>query len=346
MTALGGKLSAITALLRNPRKVIRALSVIKGTRIYTVAVIGEVFAPILLSIDSPDKAQDISTLMEQHGIVERGFFEEMLDLLHEDGYVKYTEDGRVWLAKPLSNNMFEAAKPKISSIVLEAFEPFYEEAKQTFQDRLRGKPPSAFDAEELRALWTVAFKGGFYRLQRLEAFKFANIAKFLQRREPPVRVLDYGCGSGDGAIQLYQYLAKRGVTVNMEGCDPAEGLLEIARDDAIELPIHFFNLTKHAPKSGYYDAIFTSQVLHWSNTPIQLVGALKSYLKPDGLLFGVQSTKSPRLRHIDLFIRLMGSRGFPTTEEFHRWFDENDMILEHLPIIYSYKAKSKAPSVE
>lgn len=341
MIILGSKLSLIATALRHPRRVAKLLNLVKGTRIYITAVMGEVLNPILSPLDAAEKALSVAALVKQHQIADRDLFEDMLGLLQEGGYLKRTDDNRVWLANPLSHDMFEAAKSKIAAEVLDAFEPFYEQGKEASRDRLKGIPPSDFDADELRVLWTVALKGDFYRLQRDQAFKFSEIAKFLKERNPPLHVLDFGCGSGDGTIQLYHHLEKKGASSDIEACDPADGLLEIARDDAIELPLYFFNSTKRKPRTSYYDAIFLCHVLHWDLNPVKLLGDIKTYLKPDGMLFGVQSFVSRRLRPIDLFIRIMGARGFPSLDELHSWFSENHLTLNYHSQFYAFKAQDK-----
>ncbi|MFX1474869.1 MAG: class I SAM-dependent methyltransferase [Promethearchaeota archaeon] len=336
---MGNKISLISTVLRHPRRVAKMLNLVKGTRLYITAVIGEVLDPFLSSLDTAEKAQSITTLIERHGIANPSLFKDMLSLLQEEGYLKRSEDDKIWLATPLSQDMFEAIKPKIASEVLDAFEPFYKQGKQASKERLAGIPPSDFDADELRVLWTVALKGDFYRMQRDQAFKFAQIAKFLKQRSSPLHVLDFGCGSGDGTVQLYKFLEKKRVNAEIEACDPAEGLLEVARDDAMEFPLYFFNSTRTSPKTAYYDAIFSCQVFHWEPNPTKLIGVLKTYLKPNGILFGVQSYNSPRLRPIDLFIRIMGAQGFPPLGELHKWFSKNDLKLDYHTQFYAFKAQ-------
>jgi len=213
---------------------------------------------------------------------------------------------------------------------------------KSIEDRLKAIPMSEFDAGELRIQWNIALRGDFYRFQRNRAFEFIKFKDLLKKSSETVNILDYGCGSGDGTKQIYQYAKATNAEFNLEACDISEGLVEIAQEDeALGIPVKFFSLKSQKPKSGYYDFIFISQVLHWHENPTQLLADLKSYLKPNGILFGVQSIITKSIYQIDLFIRLLGGGGFPPLATLESWFAPNDLLLTYDSTFYSFKCTKK-----
>jgi len=309
--------------------------ILRGTKRYTIAVVAETFSPFINKLDAGPKS--IDELLTEQGFKDRDLFVELLKLLESAKYIKL-KDEKVFLNRKIPENVLEVAERKISKVVKDAFSPFANSMHEIIFNRLAGKLPSKFDENELRVLWSIALKGEFYAVQRRLSYKFAKIDEFLKKRTP-ARVLDYGCGSGSSTIQLYDFLKKHLSEFDVHACDISEGLLEIAREDeALAYPIHFFNLKQQKPREGYYDAIFLGQVMHWFENPVEMVGLLKSYLKPGGILFGVESIYHKSLYYIDLFIRILGSRGFPKEEEFFSWFEKNNMKVDYDYVVYAFKA--------
>ena len=246
---------------------------------------------------------------------------------------------KIWLSKPIPKNIEEQTEKKLAPEVLEAFTTFTDSTKEAISDRLIEKPIDDFDAGELRIRWNIALRGEFYRLQRRKAFELTNLKTWVTKQKPPLTFLDYGCGSGDGTRQLYEYLNKIGIEFNIEACDVSEGLMEIAEEDeTLELPIYYFSLKEKNPPENHYDAIFASQVIHWIQDPTKLIADMKSWLKPGGIIFGVQSSISKRLYQIDLFIRLLGAQGFPNINTLKSWFKNNDISLEYYELFGIFKA--------
>lgn len=328
--------------LRNPGRFKTLLDALKGTRIYMNIIIAKVLGPALAPYSSEEQANSIENFMAENNYQNKELLEELLQILEDMGYLARKEN-LLWLKKPILVSDLEQQKEKVAEIVLESFETFEGYTLKAMKERLSGKPPEEFDSNELRVLWNIALRGDFYRLQRDEALKFADLAKYAKnRKDSPFRLLDFGCGSGEGTVQILNYLKKNNIDFVIDACDISEGLLEIAsEDEGLETPIHFFSLRERKPKENNYDAIFISQVLHWSQDPIKMVKDLKSYLKDDGILFGVQSTNSKQLYQIDLFIRLLGAQGFPKEESLFRWFTTNDLVLKHNSVTQSFLATHK-----
>lgn len=332
----------ISLAVKNPGKLRTLLSTLKGTKLYMNYIVAKVLAPALSPLDSKEKAKSIEDFMSENGFRNKELLEEILQILQEDGYLG-RNGNLIWLRKAITDDDLEKRKAKVSKIVLDAFETFGDYTHDAFIERLKGKPPEEFDSNELRVFWNVALRGDFYRLQREEAFNFAKLTKFAKSiQEKPFRILDFGCGSGEGTVQLLEALKRENIDFVIDACDISEGLLEIAsEDEALETPIYFFSLREKKPKQNYYDAIFISHVLHWIPNPVEMVGELKSYMKPHGMLFGLQSAISKRFYQIDLFIRLLGAEGFPEEKELYRWFEENNMTLKFNSAISTFVAFPK-----
>jgi len=332
----------IKLLITQPSLAREVISAISGTKKYTIAAIAQHFSSFLNPLESKPKTVD--ELLKEQNFTDKALFLELLGLLEKAGYLKI-ENETVYLRKKIPDNILEEAEKNISPTVRKSFSQFARNLKSILFIRLAGKAPTTFDENELRVLWNIALKGRFYTLQRERCFKFVRLAEFVASRKPPVRILDYGCGTGNSTIELYEFLKKNNLDFELHACDVSEGLLEIAKEDeALTYPIHFFSLLKQKPREGYYDAIFLGQVIHWFEDPVEMIGTLKSYLKPGGMLFGVESIYSKNLYYINLFLRILGSRGFPTKEEFFEWFEKNDMKLEYDFAVYAFKAVAAQPS--
>ena len=331
-------LSLLGAFFRHPLKFLKMIKIIKSTRIYMNAAVADYFRDILTPLDSPEKAKTYQKIIEEQGYKNVELFKELIALLEKTKYIEI-QNSKIHLIKTIPHDILEQTEKKLTREVLEAFKTFIDSTQQAIDDRLFGRLLGEFDSGELRIQWNIALRGDFYRLQRQKAFDFTHLKNWVKRRDPTLTILDYGCGSGDGTRQIYEYINPIGIEFNMEACDIAEGLMEIAEEDeTLELPIHYFSLKEQNPPENHYDAIFVSQVFHWVETPTTLVGEMKSWLKPGGIIFGVQSSLSKRLYQVDLFIRLFGAKGFPAVETLKSWFKQNDMTLEYDEVFGSFKA--------
>ncbi|GEM_PF-2524774 len=336
------RLALLYELLRSPHLFYKQLRVLKEIDRCMRLIAVEALSPTLRSLVG--RSVDIDELMVKGGYSDRGLLVELLSLVEKEGVVRLSEGKVVVLRNPPEGALQEASE-EMGDVLREAFGTFIDPTVKAIRERLSGKATREFDADELRVHWSIALEGEFYRIQREKAIEFSKLVEEARRRRGTFRILDYGCGSGAGTLQLFNSLSGKVDDFEVDGCDVSEGLLEIAREDvAVGLPIHFFSLKKNRPAKGIYDAVFVSHVLHWTDDPVKTVGELKSYLKNDGFIFGVESTISKRLYPVDLFIRIYGANGFPSLNELQRWFNENNMKLEHDPVWFSFKAISISPN--
>jgi 2-polyprenyl-3-methyl-5-hydroxy-6-metoxy-1,4-benzoquinol methylase len=98
------------------------------------------------------------------------------------------------------------------------------------------------------------------------------------------KILDAGCGTGNMALVLHQMGYK-----NIEGLDPSDGMLAIARKKNIYTKLHplFLGSEIDLPEQGY-DAIVAAGVLtHGHAPPESLVGMLKLVIPGGTIIFSL-----------------------------------------------------------
>lgn len=91
-----------------------------------------------------------------------------------------------------------------------------------------------------------------------------DVVRLHRRERRPIRVLDVACGGGDVIRRVSQRARRRGVPVEMHGCDINAVALETARgSDGDDAPLRFFELDvrRDGLPSGY-DLICSSLFLH------------------------------------------------------------------------------------
>jgi len=103
-----------------------------------------------------------------------------------------------------------------------------------------------------------------------------------------LRVLDAGCGTGDNTVFLAEQL--RGTGAEIVALDFSEASLEINRarlaKRGLERVRHVLAPIEEAPalRLGEFDFIVCTGVLHHLASPLEGLGALRSLLKPDGIM--------------------------------------------------------------
>jgi len=83
--------------------------------------------------------------------------------------------------------------------------------------------------------------------------------------ERPLRILDLACGGGDVAIALQRYAVRRGIAVEVSGCDASEVAIARARERAAAArsPVRFFRLdVLREPLPADVDVVYSTLFLH------------------------------------------------------------------------------------
>lgn len=93
-------------------------------------------------------------------------------------------------------------------------------------------------------------------------------------------ILDAGCGTGNLAQVLHQIGFRR-----LEGLDPSEGMLEVAKRKGVYVALHQLALGPQVdlPKESY-DAIVASGVLTIGHAPPEALDGMLELLKSDGVI--------------------------------------------------------------
>jgi len=97
------------------------------------------------------------------------------------------------------------------------------------------------------------------------------------------KVLDIGCATGEIGLDLAPRIA------HYDGCDPADGMIEIAKKKALErrVPTVSFRSTNafdQAFEAGTYDAVLIFSVLHLVPDAEALLDRARELLRPKGVL--------------------------------------------------------------
>jgi 2-polyprenyl-3-methyl-5-hydroxy-6-metoxy-1,4-benzoquinol methylase len=131
---------------------------------------------------------------------------------------------------------------------------------------------------------------------RLTAFE----CSLAQRMDPPAKVLDLGCGTGN----LAAHLAARGYQVT--GCDIAEEMLmeaQSAYSDLVEwvqLPV---NWTRLPFEDGAFDALVASSVLEYVADLPDVLRELARMLQPGGVLLFTAPNVANRVRRVEAVVQ-------------------------------------------
>ena len=127
-------------------------------------------------------------------------------------------------------------------------------------------------------LWSLVYDAP--AVQRIAYRPVQDAVVRALRSDPPARVLDVGCGTGQLASRLSRSLPEALVT----GCDLSRGMLRQAlarggafawvQGDAEQLPF----------ADGCFDAVVSTEAFHWFPDPEQALGAFHRVLASRGRL--------------------------------------------------------------
>ena len=112
----------------------------------------------------------------------------------------------------------------------------------------------------------------------------ARLAQLKQLLSPTANVLDFGCASGEVALDLASHIK------SIEGIDQASKMIQLAEEKAAKrnignasfLATDIFD-TRLEPES--YDAILAMNIMHLVKDHEDVIHRLKALLKPGGMLF-------------------------------------------------------------
>lgn len=149
------------------------------------------------------------------------------------------------------------------------------------------------------------------------------------------RILDAGCGTGNMGLLLQQMGYD-----NIDGLEPAEGMLEMARNKSVYRNLHplYLDSTIDLPAASY-DAVIAAGVLTHGHAPPQAIDGILSLTRPGGIiLFSLSQIawddhgfreRIEALEQTGAWTRLGQSRLFRTYP-----FSEREAHLRHWVLAY------------
>jgi 2-polyprenyl-6-hydroxyphenyl methylase/3-demethylubiquinone-9 3-methyltransferase len=161
-----------------------------------------------------------------------------------------------------------------------------------------GMPTAAyFDSQASR--WTQRYNCPGHFRERLE-----TALEWLSNETAPLKLLDYGCGSG----VLLRELVGRGHSVT--GVDVSADMLASARQglEAARVGADRFKLEQIANNSDgeylkqYYDGIVCLGVIEYLEQPMELLSRLTGLLRPGGLIILSFPNRASVLRKIEKLV--------------------------------------------
>ena len=168
------------------------------------------------------------------------------------------------------------------------------------------------------------------------------------------KLLEIGCGTGLETAELW--LLSQG-NVKITAVDTVPSMLELAEDQFEDLlmklqPDHPRVTQENRPSfeqanaislpfpDERFDAVFWSQMLHWTSDPARAIKEAVRVLKPGGLIFGSQAGKPQVNPYANLVIRSSrDSYGFFWKEDLVRWMADCGIVLDSLPPINIFRGR-------
>ncbi len=132
--------------------------------------------------------------------------------------------------------------------------------------------------------YTISYGEGFTQVERLHTAE-ANAAYLLPLLRPGLRVLDFGCGSGDISVGLARAIAPG----ELHGVDLEEAQIELARSLAGPAGLgnaifHVGDVTAIPFQDGFFDVAHCHNTLTYVPDTQAALAEVKRVLKPGGLI--------------------------------------------------------------
>lgn len=277
----------------------------------------------------------LEEIVEHFNYVDLNLVSTTLEAFRNDKVLSITPDSKYYF-----KNHKLGHYPKKSRLLSDSLLDIMQQYVEFFPERLRGKFADFTGGINLFN-WDDALTDALYEQMRKAAFAYVNATKY------EGRFLEIGTGAGysTAAIFKYYWQAEKfysGTNLEIVGIDTDESLLTIAREEFPKMLARhsdrteeeIFSLKDYYPKfqqasvtnlpfeDNSFDMVYSSQVLHWTNTP-KAIREMLRVTKPNGFVFGAQSV-APRVNHYanSHVIVVKDAQGFFTREEFINWAKE------------------------
>lgn len=168
--------------------------------------------------------------------------------------------------------------------------------------------------------WAAVLGCAFYLNDRRRAFEFAQFADFGRQKVHPLRVLDFGCGTGFSGLQIQGYLNAHGLECELYGYDPTPGVMELAQQRLPSLKPYVLG---DPTNPVAFDVVFVSHALHYIPEGQQqpTIALIDRILRSPGKFFGAALFSEPDYNPaVNTCIKVLGGPGVPSGATFATWF--------------------------
>ncbi|MFX0198443.1 MAG: class I SAM-dependent methyltransferase [Candidatus Hodarchaeota archaeon] len=168
--------------------------------------------------------------------------------------------------------------------------------------------------------WDRVLGNQFYVNDRHRAMEFGRLMDLRKDLDRPLKVLDWGCGTGICSIQIQQYLNENGIEHELYGYDPTPGVIDIAKSRIPSLSPYIFGRSE---KEVVFDIVFVSHALHYIPNGQQqpTIALIDRICHSPGKFLGCALFSEPDFNpHVNTCIRVLGGPGVPSEAGFKSWF--------------------------
>jgi len=273
--------------------------------------------------------REFNEIVDEFQISDREYLHLLLTTLQSDDTVVRNEDGRYHLGGPVKVEIL------VPTFFTESVDGWAKSMANAVFDRLSG---ICFDSTSGFNLFYFddALSMEAYSIIRKSALSFVP-----EPLSNPGKFLDLGCGSGNSTADIWSLIMKNtkfqpSQDFEMVGVDIDENFVNIANEEFYDIlknymeisPETYSELEGQLPEfkigrttqipfpDSYFDNIFLSQVLHWTDLKASLK-EIHRVLKPGGIFFGTNLMFPRASPYLNIMLNTIeGAGGFFTKEKF------------------------------
>lgn len=298
-------------------------------------------------------------ILAEFGFVDNSYTRLCFDVLASDNRNMLIKDDSLYRVNP------EQTIPEYEQVATKTDKRFHsfthiaEGMVKYIPPRMRNQPielAATFeqDGRQLLARFDATLGNHIYTAMRSTAF--AILTPEDRESLNGKQLLDVGCGSGRETAEIWLHLKGN---IRITAIDPVPALLEVAAKNFSSLldeispnhpplnetnqPVFKQASATHLPfKDNTFDAVFYSQILHWTSDPRKAIKEIVRVVKPGGLVFGTQGGKPQASPYMDMVFRTNENcSGFFWMEEYRRWYGDLALVPEIVTPVGAFRVHKK-----